>query len=111
MSITAAGEGPSSWAVKVRPSIGLTRRVDANDAVARVAASCRDSPWSSQLTESCTISQDGRAATIGPGDFALYDSERPYTLHMERPFRQLVWQLPRTMLLDRAPALREHIAS
>jgi AraC-like DNA-binding protein len=63
-----------------------------------------------QLTEACTISQDGRAATIEPGDFALYDSARPYTLHMERPFRQLVWQLPRTMLLDRAPALREHTA-
>jgi AraC-like DNA-binding protein len=63
-----------------------------------------------QLTEACTISQDGRSATIGAGDFALYDSARPYTLHMERPFRQLVWQLPRTMLLDRAPALREHTA-
>src|SRR4051794_4343757 len=63
-----------------------------------------------QLTQECTISQDGRTATIGAGDFALYDSARPYTLHMERPFRQLVWQLPRTMLLDRAPALREHTA-
>src|SRR4051794_1734531 len=41
-----------------------------------------------QVTESCTISQDGRAATIRPGDFALYDSARPYTLEMERPFRQ-----------------------
>lgn len=63
-----------------------------------------------QLTERCTIRQDGRAATIGPGDFALYDSARPYTLHMDRPFRQLVWQLPRTMLLDRAPTLRDHTA-
>ncbi len=63
-----------------------------------------------QLSAACTIRQDGRAATIAAGDFALYDSSRPYTLHMERPFRQLVWQLPRAMLLDRAPALGEQTA-
>lgn len=50
------------------------------------------------------VSQDGRDAVLGPGDFALYDSTRPYQLSFERPFQQLVLKLPgpslRTALRD-----------
>ena len=40
------------------------------------------------------ISQDGRDAVLGPGDFALYDSTRPYQLTFDGPFQQYVLMLP-----------------
>jgi AraC-like DNA-binding protein len=40
------------------------------------------------------VSQDGRDAVLGPGDFALYDSTRPYTLRFDGDFQQLVLMLP-----------------
>lgn len=40
------------------------------------------------------ILQDGRAARLAPGDFALYDSTRPYELRFEVPFQQYVLRLP-----------------
>jgi AraC-like DNA-binding protein len=50
------------------------------------------------------VSQDGRDAVLAPGDFALYDSTRPYTLSFDRPFQQIVLMLPgptlRTALRD-----------
>jgi AraC-like DNA-binding protein len=40
------------------------------------------------------IAQDGRTARLAPGDFALYDSTRPYELRFDRPFQQYVLRLP-----------------
>jgi AraC-like DNA-binding protein len=40
------------------------------------------------------VTQDGRDAVLGPGDFALYDSTRPYTLTFDGPFQQYVLMLP-----------------
>lgn len=40
------------------------------------------------------IVQDGRVAELSPGDFALYDSTRPYELIFDEPFQQHVLQLP-----------------
>jgi AraC-like DNA-binding protein len=50
------------------------------------------------------VVQDGRSALLAPGDFALYDSTRPYELHFDSPFQQYVLKLPgptlRTALRD-----------
>jgi AraC-like DNA-binding protein len=50
------------------------------------------------------IMQDQRTARLAPGDFALYDSTRPYELRFESPFQQYVLRLPgptlRTALRD-----------
>jgi AraC-like DNA-binding protein len=50
------------------------------------------------------VHQDDRAARLTPGDFALYDSTRPYTLQFDQPFQQFVLRLPgpvlRTALRD-----------
>jgi AraC-like DNA-binding protein len=50
------------------------------------------------------VSQDGRDAVLAPGDFALYDSTRPYQLTFEDRFQQFVLKLPgptlRTALRD-----------
>ena len=40
------------------------------------------------------VSQDGRDAVLQPGDFALYDSTRPYTLTFDGSFQQYVLMLP-----------------
>jgi AraC-like DNA-binding protein len=50
------------------------------------------------------VSQDGRDAVLTPGDFALYDSTRPYQLSFHGPFQQLVLKVPGPTLRT---ALRE----
>ncbi|HUG24413.1 helix-turn-helix domain-containing protein [Piscinibacter sp.] len=40
------------------------------------------------------VSQDGRDAVLAPGDFALYDSTRPYQLTFDDDFQQFVLKLP-----------------
>jgi AraC-like DNA-binding protein len=45
------------------------------------------------------VEQDGRAALLAPGDIAFYDSTRPYTLHFDDRFGQLVVQVPKRELL------------
>ena len=47
------------------------------------------------------VLQDGRAALLGPGDFALYDSTRRYTLAFDDEFSQLVLKTPRALLSER----------
>lgn len=40
------------------------------------------------------VRQDGREARLDPGDFALYDSTRPYDLEFGDEFEQIVLMLP-----------------
>lgn len=54
-----------------------------------------------QLEDVGIVNQDGRIAKLHPGDFALYDSTRPYWLHFDRPFRQIVLQIPYDSLAER----------
>ena len=60
----------------------------------------REFKLSLQLEDTGIVNQDGRAAELHPGDFALYDSTRPYTLHFDRPFRQIVLQIPYDSLAE-----------
>jgi hypothetical protein len=47
------------------------------------------------------VEQDGRTAFLAPGDIGFYDSTRPYTLHFDDPFHQLVVQVPKRELMLR----------
>ena len=47
------------------------------------------------------VIQDGRVAELSPGDFALYDSTRPYELVFDGAFQQYVVQLPGAVLRSR----------
>lgn len=47
------------------------------------------------------LAQDGRTAVLDPGDFALYDTTRPYELSFSEPFSQLVLRLPRALVSSR----------
>ncbi|GAF49011.1 MULTISPECIES: AraC-like ligand-binding domain-containing protein [Rhodococcus] len=51
-----------------------------------------------QLRGYCLVTQDGREAALTPGDFAVYDTRRPYGLAFEDDFRQLVLMFPRELL-------------
>ena len=53
-----------------------------------------------QMENPGIVNQDGRSAELYPGDFALYDSTRPYALHFDRPFRQIVLQIPYDSLAE-----------
>ncbi|WP_222853336.1 helix-turn-helix domain-containing protein [Fodinicola acaciae] len=44
------------------------------------------------------LTQDGRDAVLGPGDFALYDTNRPYSLVFEESFRSLVLIFPQRLI-------------
>lgn len=47
------------------------------------------------------VVQDGRETVIHPGEFALYDTTRPYELKFEDSFTQTIFKVPRDMLQRR----------
>ncbi|WP_315752996.1 MULTISPECIES: helix-turn-helix domain-containing protein [unclassified Bradyrhizobium] len=47
------------------------------------------------------VVQDGRDTVIRPGEFAIYDTTRPYELQFDAAFKQIVFKLPREMLQRR----------
>jgi AraC-binding-like domain len=51
-------------------------------------------------------SQDGRDVDLGPGDFALFDSTRPYSIAFRAPgrFAHIIYQVPRASLDARRQA-------
>ena len=48
--------------------------------------------------------QDGRETVIHPGEFALYDTTRPYELKFNHAFTQTIFKVPREMLQRRLGA-------
>lgn len=59
----------------------------------------------------CTVAQDGRQARLVPGDFALYDSTRPYTLSFDGDFQQYVLMFPGRLLRTEFPDTERLTAS
>lgn len=47
------------------------------------------------------VVQDGRETVIHPGEFALYDTTRPYELKFNDTFTQTIFKVPRDMLRRR----------
>ena len=60
------------------------------------------------------VLQDGRSAVLQPGDFALYDSTRPYELQFDADFQQYVLRLPgptlRSQLRDTESLTARHVS-
>lgn len=56
------------------------------------------------------VRQDGREAVLQPGDFALYDSTRPYQLLFDEDFQQFVVMLPGAALRTRLKGT-EHLTA
>lgn len=53
------------------------------------------------------VAQDGRVAVLHPGDFALYDTTRPYDLTFAEEFGQIVLRLPRAAVTKRLAEARQ----
>jgi AraC-like DNA-binding protein len=51
-----------------------------------------------QRRGSSVLAQDGREAALGPGDFAVYDTSRPYTFAFDEPHEMLILIFPRPLL-------------
>ncbi|MGX1163368.1 AraC family transcriptional regulator [Arthrobacter sp. SLBN-100] len=47
-----------------------------------------------QLRGYSVVAQDGREAALTPGDFAIYDTSRPYDLYFDDSFQMLVVMFP-----------------
>jgi AraC-like DNA-binding protein len=56
------------------------------------------------------VVQDGREALIGPGEFAFYDTTRPYELSFDGNFTQHILQVPRDLAQKRFGSL-DHLAA
>ncbi|WP_295638813.1 helix-turn-helix domain-containing protein [uncultured Methylibium sp.] len=56
-----------------------------------------------QLEGSCAVLQDGREALLQPGQFAIYDTRRPYELVLNGDYQQAVLRVPRRALATRLP--------
>jgi len=50
------------------------------------------------LTNSCTILQDGREATLQAGDLCIFDTTRPYTIVSSNESRLIILMFPRSIL-------------
>src|SRR5262245_56671375 len=64
-----------------------------------------------QVSGHSVLIQDGREAVLGPGDFAVYDTSRPYTFTFDEPGRIVVLIFPRPMLglsVDRVARITAH---
>ncbi len=74
---------------------------------AKIARSDRDYfLLSLQTAGTGIVAQDGRSAVLQPGDFALYDTTRPYDLTFAEDFGQIVLRLPRETVTRRLAEAR-----
>ncbi|MEM8860143.1 MAG: helix-turn-helix domain-containing protein [Chloroflexota bacterium] len=54
-----------------------------------------------QLAGNATLSQAGRTAILQPGNWVIYDNTRPYELRFHNDYRQMLFLVPRSQLLNR----------
>lgn len=60
-----------------------------------------------QLEASCTVSQDGRSAVLLPGDMAIYDTDRPYSVTAEGDSKFITVTFPQNLIDLPLPVARE----
>jgi AraC-like DNA-binding protein len=63
-----------------------------------------------QIEGQTQLVQNGREAVLSAGDFALYDSERPYSLRMSDETRLVCLQFPRKELVGRLGPVSPFVA-
>lgn len=93
--------------VVAHPAVQLTEVRSTGQHVRRtrqlIAGSSQDFLLASiQVSGHGRVEQDGRTAHLTPGALSFYDSTRPYALHFDSAFEQLVVQVPRQRLLAAA---------
>jgi len=100
------------WLVKASPMSAVRARRHIR------ASGSDDYLLALHVTGTAHGAQDGREVTLGPGDLALFDSSRPYSISFTGPgvFEHVIYQVPRASLdargrLSAATALRVSAAS
>ncbi|MDN4587738.1 AraC family transcriptional regulator [Xenophilus aerolatus] len=100
-SVDTGGARPFEGSIRQHtlPSLGISVVTSSPQTVTRtpghVAKSSEDCFLVSiQARGRGVVRQDGRDAVLDAGDFALYDSTRPYQLVFEQAFEQIVLKLP-----------------
>ncbi|GGC78036.1 AraC family transcriptional regulator [Tersicoccus solisilvae] len=88
---------------RVLRDVGLTRVEAGPHTVRRTPALAAAAPSSSyklnlQLNGHGLLLQDGRETVLRPGDLAIYDTRRPYTLTFDGDFETLVLMFPHRLL-------------
>lgn len=109
LSATPAGDAPFRGRLHqlAYPDVAITEVRACGQRVRRtprlIAGSSQDYLLASiQVGGRGRVEQDGRVAELRAGTMAFYDSTRPYTLHFDDAFTQLVVQLPRAPLMAAA---------
>ncbi len=101
-SVTGSDRGELRvWRVRAAP-------MSAARAVRHIRSSaCDDYLLGLHVSGSAVAAQDGRQVTLGPGDFALFDSARPYRIAFRGPgaFEHVIYQVPRASLDARGRAV------
>jgi len=93
-SVTGRGlGGVQVWLIEASPMSAVRARP-------HIEASGDDYLLALHVRGSAHGAQDGREVALGPGDFALFDSGRPYAISFTGPgvFRHVVFQVPRASL-------------
>ena len=89
------------WRVRATP-------LSAVRAVRHIRSSgCDDYLLGLHVSGTAVAAQDDRQVTLGPGDFALFDSARPYRIAFRGPgvFEHVIFQVPRASLEARSRAV------
>ncbi len=87
-------DGLRVWRIKATPmsAVRARRHID--------SSACDDYLLALHVSGTAHAAQDGRQVTLGPGDFALFDSTRPYSIAFggAGTFEHLIYQVPRSSL-------------
>jgi AraC family transcriptional regulator, positive regulator of tynA and feaB len=106
--VTLASSGAGSFHGRVGASqigpLGIAAIASEAQTVQRTAADVRRRPGdvfflNMPLRGHSTVAQDGRIAELGPGDFAVVDGARPFSLDFGANFEQLSLILPHELLM------------
>jgi AraC-like DNA-binding protein len=81
----------------------------------RTAANIKSDPqevamFALQLSGYGMVEQAGRRARLETGDFAIFETTRPYQLSFDKPFNQLIFLMPRHLLERRLANLSHYTA-
>lgn len=113
--VSAPGEFTASMRWRVIEGATLSEITASAHRVQRLAPSSADGPCppvklSLQIHGTGVVAQDGRRALLRPGDVAIYDTSRPYTLEFPADQRCLIMTFPQENL-GVAPDLLEQITA
>ncbi|GAA3248509.1 helix-turn-helix domain-containing protein [Pseudonocardia petroleophila] len=62
-----------------------------------------------QVAGRCRVRQGGAESVVGPGEFTIVDTTRPYRFDFDDPWQMLSYRVPHALLDGRAAAVHKHV--